>query len=143
MQKMKFLGHLYRNPIFKEVCGYQTENRESKEIEDIKPVGIGKGEYREEGLEVLNTKSERYPDRKLNIKISVIADEEIAWMWADTLVKSKKIIKKLFDQFTDAQKQEFSARYRGINKIPQSDLGIAYSICYDNLRKNREEKNKK
>lgn len=134
---MKIPG-MPRDPIFKEVPGYATKSRESRELDDIKPIGIGKDDIKEVGLEVINTKPD-HMGRTQSIKISVISDIGTAWEWADTPPKMKKVIKKLFDQCTADQQRTFKSLYGDIHKISKSKLIPAYSMCEGYVLQNRRE----
>ena len=132
----KSIPHLHREPIFAEVPGHCTESREIREIGDIKPVGIGKDDVREESIEVLNTKATMYDGRQLNIKMSVMADIDHAWEQADTPAKSRKIIQKLFDRCTEDQKRGFTSTYGVVKRISPGKLSMACVYCTTKIRKN-------
>ena len=126
-----------RNPIFTEVIGDITKNREVRELEEIKPIGIRKDDLKEQGIEVINTEAD-YMGRTLSVKISVVADDGMAWLWADTPPKCKKVIKKLLERCTTSQQWYFESLYGKVDKIPKAKLNAAYAACSGYLRKNKK-----
>lgn len=129
-----------RDPIFKEVNSNITKSREVRELPEIKPIGIGKDELREQGIEVITTDSD-YMCRPLSVKISVVADDGTAWLWADTPPKMKKIIKKLLGRCTTDQQWAFKSLYGEVDKIPKGKLNAACAACSGYLRKDKNERN--
>lgn len=117
-------NELDREPIFINVPGESVASRELRPLREInKPVGVGKDDCHEIGIEVLNTRPD-YMGRTLSIKLSIV--ECIIDISEFSLHKQKKILTKLYDRCTPKQQEEFRYLYGTVEYLNKNQITGAF-----------------